>query len=43
MADYFGSEFIDDIYADLPEDPELAFLRLEAHFRAECDRQLQTA
>jgi hypothetical protein len=42
MAD-FGGDITDYIYADLPEDPELAFLKLEAHFRAECDRQLQKA
>lgn len=29
-----------DPYADLPEDPELAFLHLEEYFRAECDRKI---
>jgi hypothetical protein len=27
-------------YDDLPEDPELAFLSLEAHFKRQCDEQL---
>src|SRR4051794_17621012 len=30
-----------DPYADLPEDPEAAFLRLEAHFKLECERELE--
>ncbi|MDA9529799.1 hypothetical protein [Bradyrhizobium sp. CCBAU 25338] len=34
------SDFGTDPYHDLPEDPEEAFLRLETHFRAECDRHL---
>lgn len=29
-----------DPYADLPEDPEQAFLQLEETFRAECDRRI---
>jgi hypothetical protein len=32
-----------DPFEDLPEDPEAAFLRLEEHFRAECDRRLAEA
>ena len=32
-----------DPYQDLPDDPEEAFLKLEAHFSAECDRRLQAA
>jgi hypothetical protein len=31
-----------DPYSDLPDDPEEAFLVLEAHFRDECDHALQT-
>jgi hypothetical protein len=34
------SDFDPDPYEDLPEDPEAAFLRLEAHFRADCERYL---
>ncbi|SFM50664.1 hypothetical protein SAMN05216573_102174 [Bradyrhizobium sp. Rc3b] len=34
------SDFGSDPYQDLPDDPEEAFLKLESHFRAECDRQL---
>lgn len=30
-----------DPYQDLPEDPEEAFLKLEAHFFAECERKLE--
>lgn len=33
----------DFLYDDLPEDPELAFLILEAHFKRECDEQLARA
>jgi hypothetical protein len=36
-------DFDIDPYEDLPEDPEAAFLRLEAHFRADCDRRLAEA
>jgi hypothetical protein len=39
MAD----DFSPDPFENLPEDPELAFLQLEAAFRAECDRQLGLA
>jgi hypothetical protein len=38
MADSF-----DNPYLDLPDDPELAFLQLEAHFRADCERRLAAA
>jgi hypothetical protein len=38
MSD-FGFE--KDPYSELPDDPEEAFLVLEAHFRHECDRALQ--
>lgn len=39
MSDFrFGK----DPYSDLPDDPEEAFLVLEAHFGDECDRTLQT-
>lgn len=31
------------LYDDLPEDPELAFLSLEAHFKRECDEQIARA
>ncbi|MGB6709647.1 MAG: hypothetical protein WBE85_05680 [Methylocella sp.] len=33
----------DFLYDDLPEDPELAFLSLEAQFKRECDEQLARA
>jgi chaperonin cofactor prefoldin len=33
----------DFLYDDLPEDPEMAFLSLEAHFKRECDEQLARA
>jgi hypothetical protein len=33
----------DFLYDDLPEDPELAFLSLEAHFKSECDQELANA
>jgi hypothetical protein len=36
-------DFDPDPYEDLPEDPEEAFLRLEAHFRADCDGRLAEA
>lgn len=32
-----------DPYEDLPEDPEEAFLKLEAHFFAECERKLDAS
>lgn len=31
-----------DPYSDLPDDPEEAFLKLEAHFKSECERTLQS-
>ncbi|MET4442850.1 deoxyribodipyrimidine photolyase-like uncharacterized protein [Bradyrhizobium sp. GM2.2] len=34
------SEFGGDPFQDLSDDPEEAFLKLETHFRSECDRQL---
>jgi hypothetical protein len=37
------NEFEPDPYDDLPEDPEIAFLRLEAHFKDECERRLRAA
>ncbi len=38
------NDFLDlDPYEDLPDDPEEAFLKLEAHFHAECDRRLKAA
>jgi hypothetical protein len=33
----------EDPYENLPEDPELAFLKLEAHYRAVCDKRLDAA
>jgi hypothetical protein len=36
-------DFSPDPYEELPEDPEAAFLRLEAHFRADCDSRLAEA
>src|SRR5947199_6351139 len=33
----------DNPYEDLPEDPELAFLKLEAHYRAICETRLAAA
>jgi hypothetical protein len=33
----------DFLYDDLPEDPELAFLSLEAHFKRECEEKLAKA
>jgi hypothetical protein len=32
-----------DPYDNLPEDPEAAFLRLEAHYKEECERELAAA
>jgi hypothetical protein len=32
-----------DPFHELPDDPELAFLQLEAHFRAECERRIELA
>jgi hypothetical protein len=40
MSD-FGLET--DPYEDLPDDPEEAFLKLEAHSHLECDRRLKAA
>jgi hypothetical protein len=37
------SDFGSDPYDDLPEDPEDAFLKLEAHFKDECDFRLKAA
>jgi hypothetical protein len=37
------ADFEVDPYEDLPDDPELAFLKLEAYFRARCDRLLEKA
>lgn len=37
------NDFGPDPYDDLPEDPEDAFLKLEAHFRDECDSRLRDA
>jgi hypothetical protein len=35
------SDFGIDPYDDLPEDPEAAFLKLEAHFKDECEHDLR--
>lgn len=37
------SDFEINPYYNLPDDPEAAFLRLETHFRAECDQRLKDA
>jgi hypothetical protein len=36
-------DFECDPFLDLPEDPELAFLQLEAHFRNTCERKINSA
>ncbi|MGT2502176.1 hypothetical protein ACVOMS_17620 [Bradyrhizobium guangxiense] len=35
-------DFGNDPYSDLPDDPEDAFLQLEAHFKDECERTLRS-
>jgi hypothetical protein len=40
MGEKMG-DFGFDPYDNLPDDPELAFLKLEEHFRAECDLTLK--
>jgi hypothetical protein len=36
-------DFGNDPYLDLPEDSELAFLQLEAHFRETCERKIKNS
>jgi hypothetical protein len=36
-------DFGSDPYLDLPEDSELAFLQLEAHFREKCERKIKNS
>jgi hypothetical protein len=38
MNDFGATKY--DPYKDLPEDPEAAFLELEAYYKAECDSEL---
>ena len=33
----------EEVYAELPDDPELAFLQLERHFREQTDAKLAAA